>query len=74
MTRNEFIEYRRAAAEREVAEREYCHFVERREELMNRQVRNEPCRARFIARLNQDIEDAHGRLVAADLALEGFDV
>ena len=72
MSRRDAAEYRRALAEREVAEREYCHLIERRGVLESRVVKNEALRARFLTRLNRDINDAHDRLVAADLALEAF--
>lgn len=73
MTKRELAEYKRALGERDTAEREYAHFVERRQEIAGRDVRNEGLRRRFLLRLDHDIEDARQRLVAADLAVEGYE-
>ena len=73
MNKRDMAEYRRALGERDTAEREYAHFVERRQEIAGRDVRNEDMRQRFLLRLDRDIEDARQRLVAADLAVEGYE-
>jgi hypothetical protein len=73
MNKRDMAEYRRALGERDTAEREYAHFIERRLEIAKRQVKNEQLKERFLLRLDRDIEDARQRLVAADLAVEGYE-
>ena len=61
-----------ARAEAEKAMREYQRLQRRREELMDRPVRDEARRGRFVRRLDDDIRDAHKKLVMAEANLEGL--
>lgn len=54
------------------AERAYSRLQRRREEIMARKVRDEARRGRFIRRLDDDIADAHKRLILAEANLEGL--
>lgn len=61
-----------ARAEAEKAVREYERLQKRREQLLAVKVRNEARRGRFVRRLDNDIRDAHKRLVMAEANLEGL--
>lgn len=73
MGKNELIEYRNQQKERAIAERDYTHLVDRRNELATRTVRNEDRRQRFLLRIDRDIADAHDKLASIDFALEAFE-
>lgn len=61
-----------ARAEAATAERAYSRLQRRREEIMARKVRDEARRGRFVRRLDDDIADAHKRLILAETNLEGL--
>lgn len=73
MSKRDTLEYRNLLKERDLAERDYRHLLERRNDLAARTVRNEERRARFLIRIDRDIADAHDKLVALDMALEAFE-
>ena len=72
MSKNDLMEYRNLLKERAIAERDYMHLIDRRNDLATRAVRNEDRRARFLVRIDRDIADAHDKLVSLDMALEAF--
>lgn len=59
-----------ACAEAARAEQAYSRLQRRREEIMARKVRDEARRGRFVRRLDDDIADAHKRLLLAEANLE----
>lgn len=65
------FEFLKLKQDRAQAEREYRRMLERRNEIAAKQVRDEDRRARFLLRIDRDIQEMHQQIVKLDLALEG---